>query len=78
MIEFVYIVNNNFYTNQWTNIPFYPTAEQKREMIRKFGKDKTEHIIQQSLQNNQHNQNNQKKYKPPATCSVNIGLGGVK
>lgn len=70
--------NNNFYTNQWTNIPFYPTAEQKREMIRKFGKDKTEHIIQQSLQNNQHNQNNQKKYKPPATCSVNIGLGGVK
>ena len=49
-------------------------------MIHKFGKDKTEHIIQQSLQTINNNNNNIKKtyYKPPATCSVSIGLGGVK
>jgi len=73
--------NNNFYANHWTNIPFYPNSEQKKEMIHKYGRENTEKIIQENLINHNlnHNPNNVRKYKPyPATCSVNIGLGGVK
>jgi hypothetical protein len=42
--------NNSFTTNNWTRIPFYPTADKKKEMVQQFGKEKTEQIIQQSLQ----------------------------
>jgi N-terminal region of glycosyl transferase group 7/N-terminal domain of galactosyltransferase len=43
--------NNVFVTNNWSNIPFYPTATKKREMVQQYGKEVTELIIQNSLQN---------------------------
>ena len=41
----------NITTDNWTNIPFYPTAERKREMIHQYGKDKAEEIIEYSYNN---------------------------
>ena len=31
--------------NDWSNIPFYPTAEKKNEMIKQYGKNAAEEII---------------------------------
>jgi len=45
--------NNSFMENNWSNIPFYPTADKKQEMIYNFGKEQTEQIIQQNLQYSQ-------------------------
>ena len=78
------IKTNEFVANNWTNIPFYPTYEKKKEMIRLYGTEKTNQLIEDSL--NKSNKINKfspyyAKYigaKPPATCSANIGLGGVK
>lgn len=41
----------NFSTDDWTNIPFYPTAEKKREMIQEYGETKAEEIIKYSYEN---------------------------
>jgi hypothetical protein len=41
----------NFSTDNWTNIPFYPTAERKREMIKEYGETKAEEIIKYSYEN---------------------------
>jgi len=41
----------NITTDDWTNIPFYPTAERKREMIQQYGKEKAEEIIEYSYKN---------------------------
>jgi len=81
------IEGKSFNKNNWTNIPFYPTSEVKKEMINKYGKNQTDEIIHNSL-NNINNTNNINKYSPHyasvnniksrATGSVNIGLGGVK
>jgi hypothetical protein len=38
-------------TDDWTNIPFYPTAEKKRDMIQQYGKEKAEEIIEYSFNN---------------------------
>jgi hypothetical protein len=38
-------------TDDWSNIPFYPTTERKNEMIQKYGKDDAEKIIQYSYDN---------------------------
>jgi hypothetical protein len=38
-------------TDNWTNIPFYPTAEKKREMIQQYGQSKAEEIIEYSYNN---------------------------
>lgn len=35
--------------DDWTNIPFYPTAEKKKEMIKEYGKDNAEQIIEYSF-----------------------------
>lgn len=35
-------------TDDWSNIPFYPTTEKKNEMIQKYGKKEAENIIQYS------------------------------
>jgi hypothetical protein len=43
--------NNLFVSNNWANIPFYPTSTKKREMVQQFGKEATEMMIQYSLQN---------------------------
>ncbi len=41
----------NITTDDWTNIPFYPTAERKREMIQQYGQEKAEEIIEYSYKN---------------------------
>lgn len=41
----------NITTDDWTNIPFYPTAERKREMIQQYGQEKAEEIIEYSYNN---------------------------
>jgi hypothetical protein len=38
-------------TDNWSNIPFYPTAEKKREMIKQYGQAKAEEIIEYSYNN---------------------------
>jgi hypothetical protein len=38
-------------TDDWSNIPFYPTTEKKNEMIKKYGKNEAEKIIQYSYDN---------------------------
>jgi len=37
--------------NDWSNIPFYPTAEKKNEMIKQYGKNAAEEIIKYSYEN---------------------------
>jgi hypothetical protein len=39
--------------DDWTNIPFYPTAEKKKEMIEEYGKAKAEQIIEYSYEHSQ-------------------------
>lgn len=41
----------NFSTDDWSNIPFYPTAEKKREMVQEYGETKAEEIIKYSYEN---------------------------
>ena len=38
-------------TDDWSNIPFYPTVEKKQEMIQKYGITEAEKIIQYSYEN---------------------------
>jgi hypothetical protein len=37
--------------DDWTNIPFYPTTEKKKEMINEYGKERAEEIIEYSYEN---------------------------
>ena len=76
----------SFAVNNWTKIPYYPTNEVKTKMINKYGKHKTEEIIQNNLKGEKTLQNINKysphyavvnNIKPKAFGSVNIGLGGV-
>jgi hypothetical protein len=56
----------NITTDDWTNIPFYPTAERKREMIQQYGKEKAEEIIEYSYKNST---DPTKEVMPPAPPS---------
>ena len=38
-------------TDDWSNIPFYPTKEKRNEMIQKYGKNDAEKIIKYSYEN---------------------------
>jgi hypothetical protein len=38
-------------TNDWSNIPFYPTAEKKKEMIQQYGAENAKKIIEYSYDN---------------------------
>jgi hypothetical protein len=40
-------------TDDWSKIPFYPTAEKKNEMIEKYGRNEAEKIIEYSYENSQ-------------------------
>ena len=42
---------NDYLTDDWTNIPFYPTSEKKKEMIKQYGEKKANEIIQYSYDN---------------------------
>lgn len=53
-------------TDDWTNIPFYPTAERKREMIQQYGQEKAEEIIEYSYKNST---DPTKEVMPPAPPS---------
>ena len=53
-------------TDNWTNIPFYPTAEKKREMIQQYGQAKAEEIIEYSYNNST---DPTKPVMPPASNS---------
>jgi hypothetical protein len=60
----------NHITNDWSNIPYYPTANDKKQMVRKYGYEKTEEIIQNNLNlsnkllnvDEQNKKNKQNKY----------------
>ena len=41
----------NYLTDDWSNIPFYPTSEKKQEMIQQYGKHNAEEIIEYSYEN---------------------------
>jgi len=43
--------SSNNVIDDWTNIPFYPTAAKKKEMIQEYGKAKAEEIIEYSYTN---------------------------
>lgn len=55
----------NYITNDWSNIPYYPTSNEKKQMIQQYGNERTEEIIQNNLnssnQNSETNQNNKKQ-----------------
>jgi len=38
-------------TDDWSNIPFYPTTEKRREMIQQYGENMTNEIISYSYEN---------------------------
>jgi hypothetical protein len=38
-------------TDDWSNIPFYPTSEKKKEMVQKYGEKAANEIIQYSYEN---------------------------
>ena len=38
-------------TDDWTNIPFYPSNEKKKEMVQKYGEKSAEEIIEYSYEN---------------------------
>jgi hypothetical protein len=59
----------NFSTDDWSNIPFYPTAERKKEMIQEYGDKKTEEIIEYNLRNNREPSN---FIMPPTPPSISI------
>jgi len=44
-------VSSEHITDDWSNIPFYPTIQKKNEMIQKYGKNEAEKIIQYSYEN---------------------------
>jgi len=41
----------NYLTDDWSNIPFYPSAEKKNEMIQQYGQNTAEEIIKYSYEN---------------------------
>jgi len=43
--------NVDVLTDNWSNIPFYPTLEKKREMVKKYGETAASEIIQYSYEN---------------------------
>jgi hypothetical protein len=43
--------NDYLTADDWTNIPFYPTSEKKKEMIKQYGEKKANEIIQYSYDN---------------------------
>ena len=44
-------ITSNNVINDWSNIPFYPTAAKKKEMIQQYGKEKADEIIEYSYTN---------------------------
>jgi len=80
---------NSLFISDWKNIPFYPNQEQKNEMINKYGKDKTDFLIQNGLKNTNSNSNsnqtqnfnsnsNFNKNNIKTNYFLNLGIKGIK
>jgi len=41
----------NYLTDDWTNIPFYPSSEKKKDMINQYGEKRAQEIIDYSYEN---------------------------
>jgi hypothetical protein len=54
-------------TDDWSNIPFYPTQDKKKEMIQQYGKQRAEEIIQYSYDNST---DPTKEMMPPASTNT--------
>jgi hypothetical protein len=76
----------NYITNDWSNIPYYPTANDKKKMIEKYGNEKTEEIIQNNLklssqslkENNNEESNNNKKVDNEKKNNFEVALQSFK
>lgn len=75
----------NFVYNNWSKIPFYPTLEQKQQMIQLYGKVKTEEMIKHNYRlSNELEPEPKLKPEPKQNTynnfgySASIGLGGVR
>jgi hypothetical protein len=56
-------------TDTWTNIPFYPTAEKRNEMVKQYGQVKAEEIIEYSYNNST---DPTKEVMPPPPSNINL------
>jgi len=64
----------DYVTNDWTNIPFYPTREKKKEMIKQYGEQKANEIIQYSYDNSTDPTTEVLPPTPPETQNQNHNL----
>lgn len=55
-------------TDDWSNIPFYPTTEKRNQMIEQYGKAKAEEIIEYSYK---HSSDPTKEILPPQVIAAN-------
>jgi hypothetical protein len=58
-------------TDDWTDIPFYPNAEKKKEMIQQYGKERAEEIIEYSYENST---DPTQEILPPSMIRMNSSL----
>lgn len=64
--------SHNNVTDDWTNIPYYPTADKKQELIKQYGKEMTEKIIDY---NSEHSNDPTKLLMPPPNPpNLNISI----
>lgn len=47
----------NHVTNDWSNIPYYPNSTTKKQMVQKYGHEKTEEFIQNNLKHSSNSSN---------------------
>lgn len=64
----------DYVTNDWTNIPFYPTREKKKEMIKQYGEQKANEIIQYSYDNSTDPTTEVLPPTPPETQNHNLNI----
>jgi len=63
----------NYITNDWSNIPYYPTTNEKKQMIQQYGNEQTEEIIQNNL-----NSTNQTNNLPNNKNNFDVALQSFK
>ena len=75
----------NHITNDWSNIPYYPTSNDKKLMVQKYGYEKTEEIIQHNLKSsnqfstiNEKNNYSEKEQKQKQEQEINQNGKNIK
>lgn len=53
----------NHVTNDWSNIPYYPNSNTKKQMVQKYGHEKTEEFIQNNLKHSSNSSNSSNSLK---------------